>query len=67
MLPWLRPDAVEALMKEVGHPMRLRDVGVSEDSLPVYALHALGDTAVIFNARLVTNPNDILELYKQAY
>jgi len=60
-------DAVEALMKEVGHPMRLRDVGVSEDSLPVYALHALGDTAVIFNARLVTNPNDILELYKQAY
>ncbi len=26
-------DAIEALMKKVGHPMRLRDVGVPEEGL----------------------------------
>jgi len=60
-------DAVEALMKKVGHPMRLRDVGVQEDDLPICAFHAIADTADLFNARPVSDPNEVLEIYKQAY
>ena len=60
-------DAVEALMKKVGHPMRLRDVGVPEESLPLCAMHAIADTADLFNARPVNDPGEVLELYKQAY
>ncbi len=60
-------DAVEALMAKVGHPMRLRDVGVPEESIPVCAFHAIADTAVIFNGRPVNDPNDIIKLYQEAY
>jgi alcohol dehydrogenase class IV len=60
-------DAVEALMKKVGHPMRLRDVGVPEEGLGLCAFHALADTNTMFNARPAGDPGEILELYKQAY
>jgi alcohol dehydrogenase class IV len=60
-------DAIEALMKKVGHPMRLRDVGVPEDSLPICAFHAVVDTAVIFNGRSVVDPNEVLEVFTQAF
>jgi aldehyde dehydrogenase (NAD+) len=60
-------DAVEALMKKVGHPMRLRDVGVPEENLAICAFHAIADTAVIFNGRPVNDPNEVLQIYTQAY
>jgi alcohol dehydrogenase class IV len=60
-------DAVEDLMKKVGHPMRLRDVGVPEENLAICAFHAIADTAVIFNGRPVNDPNDVLQIYTQAY
>jgi aldehyde dehydrogenase (NAD+) len=60
-------DAVEALMQKVGHPMRLRDVGISEENLAICAFHAIADTAVLFNARPVSDPNEVLQVYKQAY
>jgi alcohol dehydrogenase class IV len=60
-------DAVESLMKKVGHPMRLRDVGVPEEDLAICAFHAIADTAVIFNGRPVSDPNEVLQIYRQAY
>lgn len=60
-------DAIETLMEKVGHPMRLRDVGVPEDNLPICAFHAVADTAVIFNGRPVADPNEVLEVFNQAY
>jgi len=60
-------DAVEALMQKAGHPMRLRDVGISEENLAICAFHAIADTAVLFNARPVSDPNEILQIYMQAY
>jgi aldehyde dehydrogenase (NAD+) len=60
-------DAVEALMTKVGHPLRLRDVGVPEENLAICAFHALADTAVLFNARPVSDPNDVIQLFTQAY
>jgi aldehyde dehydrogenase (NAD+) len=60
-------DAIEALMREVGHPMRLREVGVPEDGLGLCAFHALADSSIMFNARPVGDPGEILEVFKQAY
>jgi aldehyde dehydrogenase (NAD+) len=60
-------DAVEDLLKRVGHPMRLRDIGVPEEGLPLCAFHAIADTAALFNGRPVTDPNEVLQIYKQAY
>jgi len=58
-------DAVEALMKTVGHPTRLREVGVTEDHLALAAFHAIADTATLFNARPVTDPTAIDTMYRQ--
>ncbi len=60
-------DAVEALMEKVGHPLRLRDVGVPEESLAQCAFHALADSSIIFNARPTGDPSEVLGIYKQAY
>jgi aldehyde dehydrogenase (NAD+) len=55
------------LMKKVGHPLRLRDVGVPEENLALCAFHALADTAVLFNGRPTSDPNAVLQIYSQAY
>ena len=61
-------DAVEALMREIKHPMTLRELGiVPEDALEADALHALGDTATLFNAHSVNDPAEVLELLRQAF
>jgi alcohol dehydrogenase class IV len=60
-------DAVEDLMKKTGHPLRLRDVGVPEENLALCAFHALADTAVLFNGRPASDPNEVLQIYSQAY
>jgi acyl-CoA reductase-like NAD-dependent aldehyde dehydrogenase/alcohol dehydrogenase class IV len=60
-------DAVEALMKKVGHPMRLRDVGVTEENLTICAFHAIGDSNVMFNPRPASDPASVLQIFTQAY
>jgi len=60
-------DAIEKLMKEARHPLRLRDVGVPEDGLDMAAFHAICDTAALFNARPVSDPGEVAALYKQMY
>ncbi len=60
-------DAVEKLMKDVGHPMKLSEVGVPADNLDFAAFHALCDTATLFNARPIADPNDIAVLYKAVH
>jgi alcohol dehydrogenase class IV len=59
-------DAVEALMRKVGHPMRLSEVGVPQDALPICAFHALADSSIMFNARPVGDPAEILQVFQQA-
>lgn len=60
-------EAIEKLMREARHPMRLRDVGVPEDGLDMAAFHAICDTAALFNARPVADPGEVVVLYKQVY
>ena len=60
-------DAVEALMREIKHPMTLRELGIPEEALEADAMHALADTATLFNARPVSDPAEVLELLHQAF
>ena len=60
-------DAVETLMRKVGHPMRLRDMGVPEDALKASAVHAVSDPGNLFNARPVNNSRDILNIFREVY
>jgi len=60
-------DAIENLMKDAGHPLKLREVGVPEDGLDMAAFHAIGDTAALFNARPVVDPAEVAALYRQVY
>ncbi|MCF8110852.1 MAG: aldehyde dehydrogenase family protein [Desulfobacteraceae bacterium] len=60
-------DALEKLMKNSGHPMRLSEVGVTQETLEMAPFHAIADVPTLFNARPVTDPNEIAELYKQVF
>jgi aldehyde dehydrogenase (NAD+) len=60
-------DDIEAFMKKIGHPMRLRDVGVPESGIEACSMHALVDLTASFNGRPIAGPQDIIELYKQAF
>jgi acyl-CoA reductase-like NAD-dependent aldehyde dehydrogenase/alcohol dehydrogenase class IV len=60
-------DAIEALMKKVGHPMTLRDIGIKEKPRHEAAFHAISDPVQIFNARPVNNLGDVITLFKQVY
>lgn len=60
-------DAVEELMKSVGHPLKLNEVGIPEDGMDMAAFHAIADLAALFNAKPVRDPGEIAELYKQLF
>jgi alcohol dehydrogenase class IV len=60
-------DAVEKLMRQSGHPMRLSEIGVVEADLALAPFHAIADSPTLFNARPVSDPNDIAELYRQVF
>jgi aldehyde dehydrogenase (NAD+) len=60
-------DAIEKLMKDSGHPMRLRDVNVPEDGLDMAAIHAICDTNSLFNAKPVGDAGEVADLYRSVY
>jgi len=59
--------AVEQLIVDIGHPRRLRDLGVPEEALFEAAAHAVADPACIFNPRPVTDPGQVYEVFEQAW
>ncbi len=60
-------DEIEKLMQSVGHPLRLRDLGVPESGLDMCSVHAVGDPVSLYNARPIGSPQEILELFRQVY
>lgn len=60
-------DAVAALIRDLGLPARLRDVGVPHDLLAAVAANVLGNRGVYFNPRPVTGPDDVLEVPEPAW
>lgn len=57
-------DAIDELKRSCGHPMKLGDVGVTEQHLEMAAFHAIADAATLFNARPVHDPAEVDALYR---
>lgn len=55
------------LMEESGAPRRLRDVGVTEESLPRLAADAMLQTRLLTNNPVDVQEQDALNLYQQAF
>jgi alcohol dehydrogenase class IV len=63
----LAADEIESLMQAVGHPTRLRDIGVPDGDFHMAAFHAVADTPTLFNARPVTGLDEVMALFEEAY
>jgi len=59
-------EAVRTLTQDCGLPARLRDVGVSEESLPALAEAAISDAAIFSNPRNVSQ-DELLALLSEAW
>ncbi|MDI6539629.1 iron-containing alcohol dehydrogenase [Pantoea ananatis] len=55
------------LMEQSGAPRRLRDVGVTEDSLPRLASDAMLQTRLLTNNPVEVHEHDALNLYREAF
>ena len=60
-------DAIAELVKDLGLPSRLRDVGVQEAQLPAIAEEAAKTPAVRANPRPITGAPDVLEILRAAW
>ncbi|SKA02157.1 iron-containing alcohol dehydrogenase [Consotaella salsifontis] len=60
-------DAMQRLMDESGAPRRLRDVGVSEEKLPLLANDAMKQTRLLVNNPVDVTEADALRLYQEAF
>lgn len=59
--------AIEAFVAETGLPTRLRDVGVPRGDLAACAEAALSDGSIVYNARPVTDPAEVLAVLQAAW
>ncbi|WP_236840181.1 iron-containing alcohol dehydrogenase [Brenneria goodwinii] len=59
--------AMKTLLNDSGAPLRLRDVGVTEDSLPLLASDAMKQTRLLMNNPVDVTEADALALYREAF
>lgn len=60
-------DHMQALMDESGAPRRLRDVGVTDNSLAMLAADAMKQTRLLVNNPVELREEDALALYREAF
>lgn len=60
-------ERMQALMTASGAPLWLREVGVTEDSLPMLARDAMLQTRLLVNNPVMVDEGTALELYRQAF
>ncbi len=61
----LAMDSIKRLLKDVGIPTGLKELGAKEEDLPILADNALKDVCGLTNPRTATK-NDIIQIYKNA-
>lgn len=59
--------AIRSFLARIGHPIRLSDVGVTEEDLTKAAALSLSDGAIVNNPRLVLDENEVLAVYRAAF
>jgi len=60
-------DAVAELIKDLGLPARLRDVGIKQDQLQAIADEAATHPTVLANPKPITGSGDIMEILRAAW
>jgi maleylacetate reductase len=60
-------DGVRALVRDLGLPGRLREVGVSREQLPAIAASALSNRWVRTNPRPIRTAADVVEILESAW
>ena len=59
--------SVRALIRDLGMPCTLRDVGIERDDLEMVASRALDYQPVVLNPRPIATPSDVMEILDLAY
>ena len=60
-------EAIRSFLERIGHPVRLSEVGVTEEDLAKAATLSLSDGAIVNNARPVMDEEEVLALYRAAF
>ena len=60
-------EVVDAFIRGLGMPRRLREVGVEEPDLPRLAKNCMLDDWTYSNPRPITNPDQVMEILRAAY
>jgi alcohol dehydrogenase class IV len=59
--------AIREFSKSIGMPQTLREVNVEESGLERCANDALMDGSIVYNPKLVFDPEEILMVYRNAF
>ena len=59
--------AIRSFLERIGHPVRLSEVGVTEEDLAKAAALSLSDGAIVNNARMVLDVEEVLAVYRAAF
>jgi len=60
-------DEIGKFTKELGLPQRLRDAGVPEEGLKECSELALSDGAIVYNPKFISDSEEVLKVYQQAW
>lgn len=58
---------METLLKRIDLPVRLRDVGIGEESLHACAELAMSDGSIMYNPRMILDREEVLQVYIKSY
>jgi alcohol dehydrogenase class IV len=59
--------AVEDLIQTIGLPGCLGEVGVTEDQLGLCVERAMSDGSIIYNPKMIMEPQEVMDVYKKAF
>jgi len=60
-------DSIRDLTRKIGLPQKLGEVGVPEEGLPEAADLTMEDGDILYNPRMVEEPEEVLEVYRKAW
>ena len=60
-------DKIIEFTERLGLPQRLRDVGVPEEGLKECSELALSDGAIVYNPKFISDSEEVLKIYQQAW
>lgn len=58
---------MEHFLKRLGHPLRLKDVRIEEGSLRPCSELAMSDGSIIYNPKMIPDPDEVLQVYLKAF